>query len=95
MGRGVMEYLWKVPLCALTYLVGTVFAGAAMVALGLPLPELPSEAGTTVPLTGLVLGSVLLVLSLGLGGSAPWRARGTRADAGGVRLRLSGTERGD
>ncbi len=66
MGQRVTEYLWKVPLCALTYLVGTVVAGAAMVALGLPLPELPSSAGKTVPLAGLVLGSVLLVLSLGL-----------------------------
>ena len=66
MGRKVLEFSWKLPLCAATYLVATMIAGAAMVALGLPLPELPTSAGKSVPLAGLVLGSVLLVLSFGL-----------------------------
>jgi hypothetical protein len=66
MGRTVLDYLWKTPLCVLTYLVGIAAGGAVATSLGLSLPAIPAAAGgETSQLSGLLVGCTLLVLSLG------------------------------
>lgn len=65
MGRTILDYLWKTPLCALTYLVGIVAGGAAATSLGLSLPAIPAAGSEMSQLAGLLAGCVLLVLGLG------------------------------
>ncbi len=68
--RKVFGYVWRIPLCALAYVVGAMVGGAAVSALGLPLPQLPeqSDAGT--------MGLLLLLASLALAaGLAPLARR--------------------
>ena len=71
--RKVLAYAWRLPLCALAYLVGTMAAGAVVSALGLPLPKIPEQANQETMGLFLALGSVVLAL-----GVAPL-ARGMRA----------------
>jgi hypothetical protein len=65
MGRTVLDYLWKAPLCVLTYLVGLAVGGVLATALGLSLPAIPTAGSETSQLLGLLVGCTLLVLSLG------------------------------
>ncbi len=59
-----LSYLWKVPVCAAAYVVGTM-AGAALVqALGLELPAMPEGADEATMAAGLLLGSLVVVLGL-------------------------------
>ncbi|MBN1505801.1 MAG: hypothetical protein JW955_03090 [Sedimentisphaerales bacterium] len=56
----IAGYLWRVPLCGLAYVAGTVVAGAGVSALGLPLPQLPEQADAR------TMGMLLLVASCAL-----------------------------
>jgi len=68
--KAVVGYLWRVALCAVAYVAGAMAGGAAVSALGLPLPQLPKQTdeGT--------MGLLLLVGSLALAaGLAPLARR--------------------
>lgn len=63
-------YLWRLPLCAVAYVVGAMAGGALVSALGLPLPEVPEQANEQ------IMGLLLFVASLALaGGLAPLARR--------------------
>ena len=63
-------YLWRLPLCAVAYVVGSMAGGALVSALGLPLPEVPEQANEQIQ------GLLLWVASLALaGGLAPLARR--------------------
>jgi len=51
-------YLWRIPLCALAYVVGAIAGGALLPALDLPLPQVPEQANER------TMGVLLLVASL-------------------------------
>ncbi|MCX5669922.1 MAG: hypothetical protein NTU94_01180 [Planctomycetota bacterium] len=42
--RVAAHYLWKVPLCALAYMVGMVGGGVLLPSLGMKLPDMPAQA---------------------------------------------------
>lgn len=68
--KAAVGYLWRVPLCALAYVAGTMAGGAVLPALGLPLPQLPEQADER------TVGLLLLVASLALAaGLAPLARR--------------------
>lgn len=56
-------YVWRVPLCALAYIVGTMAGGSLVSALGMQLPSLPEEADEKT--MGLYLLAGTFVLALG------------------------------
>jgi hypothetical protein len=58
--NAIVGYLWRVLLCGLAYVAGTVVAGAAVSALGLPLPQLPEQADAR------TMGVLLFVASCAL-----------------------------
>ncbi|MBN2129401.1 MAG: hypothetical protein JW741_07885 [Sedimentisphaerales bacterium] len=62
--RTVVAWAWRLPLCALAYLAGTMAAGAVVSTLGLPLPEIPEQANAET--MGLVLALANVVLALGV-----------------------------
>jgi hypothetical protein len=64
MGRTIVDYLWKTPLCAVTYLAAIVVSGGAVVSFGLPLPTIPVDVNATLQICGLLVGCVLLALGL-------------------------------
>jgi len=55
-------YLWRLPLCALVYVIGAVAGGSLISALGMPLPELPEQANEQ------TMGLLLFVASLAVAG---------------------------
>lgn len=62
--KPVFQYLWRVPLCAVAYMVGTM-AGARLVsALGMSLPEIPEQADEKAMGLGLIIGSVVLAVAV-------------------------------
>lgn len=65
-------YLWRLPLAAGAYVVGTMAGGALVSAFGLPLPEVPEQANEQ------ILGMLLFVASLGLAGGLALLARRIR-----------------
>ena len=56
-------YVWRVPLCALAYIVGTMAGGSLVSALGMQLPSLPEQADEKT--MGLYLLAGTFVLALG------------------------------
>ena len=60
--RVTAGYLWRLPLCALAYVVGAGAGGALISALGMPLPEIPEQADEQ------TMGLLLWVASLALAG---------------------------
>jgi hypothetical protein len=76
--KAVIGYLWRVLLSALAYVAGTMVAGAAVSALGLPLPQVPEQADART--MGLLLFVASLALAAGLAPlarrlSGPYRLR--------------------
>jgi hypothetical protein len=68
--KTAVGYLWRVPLCALAYVVGAIASGAVLSALGLPLPQVPEQADER------TVGVLLLVASFALAaGLAPLARR--------------------
>ena len=66
--KKAIVYLWKLPLCAAAFFVGTAVGGMAANGLGLPAPELPAGADQTIIgqytlLTSLIMAAGLAVLS--------------------------------
>jgi len=62
------SWLWKLPVCAVAYVVGTVIGGALITALALEMPQVPGGADPTVQ--GLLLIPGGLVFALGLAAMA-------------------------
>ncbi len=58
--KATAGYLWRLPLCAVAYVVGNMAGGALVSALGLPLPEVPEQANEQ------IMGLLLFVASLAL-----------------------------
>ena len=48
MFKTILTYLWKLPLCAAAFFIGTALGGMAATALGLLAPELPADADQTI-----------------------------------------------
>lgn len=71
----LVDFIWKVPVVAAVYFVGTLIGAAVVTTLGLQFPEMPGQ--TYVPilsfLTALVLAAVLAFLASGLVGSVSRR----------------------
>ena len=68
--KAVANCLWRLPLCAVAYVVGAMAGGTLVSALGLPLPEVPEQANEQ------TMGVLLFVASLALaGGLAPLAQR--------------------
>ena len=69
MFKNMLAYVWKIPLCAAAFFIGTALGGMAATSMGLPAPEIPAGADQT------VLGQYLLITSLisaaGLAALAP------------------------
>jgi hypothetical protein len=62
--KATIPYLWRIPLCALAYVVGAVAGGAVVSALGLPLPRMPEQADEAT--MGLLLFIASVALAAGL-----------------------------
>ncbi len=62
MGKNILSYLWKIPLCALAFYGGTIIGGMAASGIGLPTPEMPFGADQ------MILGQIMLLMSLILAG---------------------------
>ena len=72
--RMAFAHLWRIPLCTLAYVAGAVAGGAAVSALGVPLPQLPEQAdaetmGLLLFIAGLALAAGLIPLTRRLQGS--------------------------
>lgn len=71
--RKTFTYLWKIPLCALAFYVGTILGGSVASLLGLPAPAMPVGAdqvilGKYMLLTSLILAGGLAILSRNISG---------------------------
>ncbi len=62
--KTTVGYLWRLPLCAVAYVVGAMAGGALVSALGLPLPEVPEQANGETMGQYLVVGSLVLAVGL-------------------------------
>ena len=68
-----LSWLWKLPLAAIAYVVGTVLGGILVEALALEMPRFPGEVDPTaqglllIP-AGLIFGLGLAVMAIGLVG---------------------------
>jgi hypothetical protein len=62
--KAAFGYLWRVPLCALAYVAGTIVAGVAVSALGLPLPQVPEQADVRTMSLLLLVASLALAVGL-------------------------------
>lgn len=62
--KAAVGYFWRVPLCALAYVVGAMASGAVMSSLGLPLPQMPEQASKGA--MGLLLVVASFALTVGL-----------------------------
>lgn len=67
-----LHWTWRLPVCALAYVVGTMVGGAVVGALGMALPQMPEEADERIMGVCLAIASVVLAA-----GTAPL-ARGLR-----------------
>ena len=69
----LLSWTWKLLVCAIAYVVGTVVGGALVMALGIELPQAPGEVDPTmqslmlIP-AGLVFSLGLAVMAVGLAG---------------------------
>lgn len=70
--RAAIHWTWRLPVCGLAYVVGSMVGGAVVGALGMALPQVPEEADERIMGVCLMIGSVALA-----GGIAPL-ARGLR-----------------
>lgn len=59
-----LTYLWKIPLCAAAFFIGTALGGMIANGLGLPAPELPSGADETIIGQFMLLTSLILAIGL-------------------------------
>jgi len=57
-------YIWKVPICALAYMVGTMVGGALVSALGMKLPAVPEQADEKIMGVCLLIGSLILAVGI-------------------------------
>jgi len=58
-------YIWKVPICALAYTVGTMAGGALVSTLRMKLPAVPEQADEKIMGVFLLIGSVVLAVGIG------------------------------
>jgi len=66
--NSIISWLWKLPLCALAYVVGTMLGGVLVTALSLEMPQFPGELDPAVQ--GLLLIPGGFVYALGLAAMA-------------------------
>ncbi|UCD49997.1 MAG: hypothetical protein JSW27_21010 [Phycisphaerales bacterium] len=72
--RGSLHWAWRLGVCSLTYVVGTMIGGAVVSALGMQLPQIPEQADERTMGMCLMIGSLALAagiapLAKGLQGS--------------------------
>lgn len=68
-----LSWIWKLVVCAIAYVIGTVVGGALVMALGIELPQAPGEVDPTMQSlllfpAGLVFALGLAVMAAGLAG---------------------------
>jgi len=61
----VIGYIWRVPLCAFAYIVGTMAGGALVSAIGMKLPPIPEQADEQTMGLCLLISSCVLVIGIG------------------------------
>jgi hypothetical protein len=59
-----LNTLWKLPVCELAFFAGFMLGGRLAIWLGIPAPELPAGAETTLVLQYTLVGSLLLIMTL-------------------------------
>jgi hypothetical protein len=62
--KAIVGYLWRVVLCGVAYVAGAMAGGAAVSALGLPLPQLPKQTDEGTMGLLLLIGSLALAAGL-------------------------------
>ena len=62
--KTVLAYLWKVPLCAFAYVIGTMAGGALVTGLGMKLPSVPEQVDEKTMGLCLLAGSFALALGI-------------------------------
>ena len=63
--KTISGYIWKVPICALAYVVGTMAGGALVSALGMKLPSIPEQANEQTMALSLLAASLVLTVGIG------------------------------
>ena len=62
--NSIISWLWKIPICAIAYVLGTVVGGGLVTALSIEMPRFPGEMDPTMQSLLLIPGGIIFSLGL-------------------------------